>query len=236
MAKIDNVLMLTVCYKDGGADEIGMVVRHIYNGGYAGRNQESVREHIEELAKIGVPAPTTTPTLYPLANYNLTVSNEIQVQNQETSGEIEYVILWQAGKAYVTVGSDHTDRELENYSVPKSKQACPDILAENVWLFDEVKDHWDDIQLRCWVTKNGERVLYQDAPVKAMMRPEEWLPIFERIGIANLNNCVFYSGTINTVGKMLIFADEYELEMVDPVLKRSLKHQYKVTVLKEGIK
>ncbi|MBP2641447.1 MAG: hypothetical protein H6Q66_2398 [Firmicutes bacterium] len=233
---MENVLLLRVQYKDGTSDEIGMVVRYIFNGGYAGRNQESVREHIEELAKIGVPAPTTTPTLYPLANYNLTSSAEIQVQNEETSGEIEYAMLWQSGKAYVTVASDHTDRELENYSVAKSKQACPDIIAPNAWLYDEVKDHWDDIQLRCWVTKNGERVLYQDATVGAMMRPEDWLPIFDRIGIGNLNNCVFFSGTINTVGKMLIFADEYEIEMFDPILKRSLTHRYSVSVLKEGIK
>ncbi|EAX48268.1 hypothetical protein TcarDRAFT_1815 [Thermosinus carboxydivorans Nor1] len=67
-----NLLELTVIYKSGGCDKVGMVVENIYNGGYAGRNQEHVREHIEELAKVGVPAPTTTPTLYPLANYNLT--------------------------------------------------------------------------------------------------------------------------------------------------------------------
>jgi hypothetical protein len=233
---MDNVLTLGVQYKDNSRDEIGMVVRNIYNGGYAGRNQESVREHIEELAKIGVPAPTTSPTLYPLANYNLTTSANIQVQNQETSGEIEYVILWQAGKAYVTVGSDHTDRELENFNVAKSKQACPDIMASEVWLYEDVKDHWDDIQLKCWVTKNGKRVLYQDATVGAMMSPEDWLPIFNRIGIDNLNNSIFFSGTINTVGKMLIFADTYEIEMIDPVLKRSLRHEYKVSVLKDGIK
>lgn len=228
--------MLTVLYKDGKEDKVGFVVENIYNGGYAGRDQKHVREHIEELAKVGVPAPTTTPTLYPLANSNLTTSSDIQVQNQETSGEIEYAILWQAGTAYVTVGSDHTDRELENFSVPKSKQASPNVIPPAVWLYDDVKDHWNDIQLKCWATKNGERVLYQDATLAALMPIEDWLPIFSRIGIDKLNNSVFFSGTINTVGKMLIFADKYELEMYDPVLKRSLKHEYNVHVLREGIK
>ena len=75
-----NVLELEVLYKNGSKDKVGMVVWNIFNGGYAGRNQQHVREHIEELAKVGVPAPTTTPTLYPLANYNLTTGRYLQVQ------------------------------------------------------------------------------------------------------------------------------------------------------------
>ena len=231
-----NVLQLDVLHKDGRADKIGMVVEHIYNGGYAGRNQEQVREHIEELAKVGVPVPTTTPTLYPIANYNLTTSRQVQVQNPETSGEIEYALLWQAGIAYVTVGSDHTDRALENFSVAKSKQACPNVIPRRVWLHEEVRDHSDAVQLKCWVSKDGKRSLYQDGTLGALMKPEEWKPIFTKLGIKNLNNSVFFSGTINTVGKQLIFADSYELEMTDPVLKRSLRHQYRVSKLIEGIR
>jgi hypothetical protein len=231
-----NVLELEVLYKSGAKDKIGMVVENIFNGGYAGHNQEHVREHIEELAKLGVPAPTTTPTLYPLANYNLTTASGIQVQNAETSGEIEYVILRQANTTYVTVGSDHTDRELENFSVAKSKQACPNVIPPQVWLYDEVKEHWDRIQLQCWVTKDGRRSLYQEATLAALMSPEEWLPIFRKLCIADLNNSVFFSGTINTVGKQLIFADSYELEMTDPVLKRTLRHEYSVRRLIDGTK
>lgn len=233
---MQNHIALTVLHKDGTRSKIGFIAENVYNGGYAGRDQKHVREHIEELAKICVPAPTTTPTLYALANYNLTTATDIQVQNKETSGEIEYVILWQAGVAYVTVGSDHTDRELENFNVAKSKQACPNVISSNVWLYNDVKDHWDDLHLRCWVTKDGKRVLYQDATLAALMPLGEWLPIFARLGINQLDNCAFFSGTINTVGKALIFADSYEIEMDDPVLHRSLKHVYNVQVLKEGIK
>jgi hypothetical protein len=231
-----NVLDLEVLYKSGAKDRIGMVVENIFNGGYAGRNQQHVREHIEELAKLGVPVPTTTPTLYPLANYNLTIAKRIQVQNAETSGEIEYVLLRQANVTYVTVGSDHTDRELENFSVAKSKQACPNVIPRQVWLYEEVKDHWEQIQLKCWVTKDGKRSLYQEATVGALMSPEEWQPTFKKLGIDNLNNSVFFSGTINTVGKQLIYADSYELEMNDPVLKRTLRHEYSVSRLIDGIK
>lgn len=222
--------------RDGKRNKIDFPVESIYNGGYAGRNQMHVREHIEELARVGVPAPTTTPTLYPLANYNLTTSDVIQVQNAETSGEIEYVILWQAGDVYITVGSDHSDRELESFSVPKCKQACPNVIAPEVWRYNDVADHWDELRLRCWATKDGQRVLYQDGVLGALMPPEEWTPIFARLGISDLHNSAFFSGTINTVGRQLLFADAYELEMSDPVLRRTIRHEYRVKVLPTGIK
>ena len=68
------------------------------------------------------------------------------------------------------------------------------------------------------------------------MSPEEWKPIFKRLGIENLINSVFFSGTINTVGKQLIYADSYELEMIDPVLKRTLRHEYRAAKLIDGIR
>lgn len=92
-----NTLELQVLHTDGRIGKIDFVVENIYNGGYAGRDQTRVREHIEELALIGVPVPANIPTLYPLANNNLATADAIQVQNKETSGEIEYVILQQAG-------------------------------------------------------------------------------------------------------------------------------------------
>ena len=103
------------------------------------------------------------------------------------------------------------------------------MIPQQVWLYDEVKDHWDEIQLKCWVTKDGKRSLYQEATLAALMSPEEWKPIFKKLGIENLNNSVFFSGTINTVGKQLIYADSYELEMIDPVLKRTLRHEYRAS-------
>ena len=44
---------------------------------------------------------------------------------------------------------------------------------------------------------------------------------------------VFMSGTPATVGG-LTFGDRYELELEDPVLRRSLRHSYSVEVLPPG--
>jgi len=228
---MENYVTLTV---QGENKTFEVEVKKIFNAGYAGRNQELVQEHIDELAKVGVPAPTTTPTLYPISNYLATTSDTLQVQHGETSGEIEYVLIWHDGELYVTVGSDHTDRNLENYSVPKSKQACPNVIPAEVWKYEDVKDHWDDLELECWVTKDGKREVYQKAKFAALLSPKDWQETFERLHVAEDGN-VFYSATVNTVGNMLVFGDQYEIEVKDPVLNRSIKHVYDVEVLQKGI-
>lgn len=226
-----TVLQLTV---QGDNERLEMEVRYMFNAGYAGRNQKLVQEHIDELAKVGVPAPATTPTLYPISAYLATTSDHIQVQHGETSGEIEYVLLWHKGNLYMTVGSDHTDRNLENYSVPKSKQAYPNVIAPEVWKYEEVKDHWDDLELLCYVTKDGQRQVYQQAKLAALLAPPDWDQVFADKGVAEDGN-IFFSATVNTMNNNLVFADQYEIEMHDPVLRRTIVHTYAVEILRKGI-
>lgn len=225
-----NVLQLY--HKDR---EIIFPVSKIYNGGYAGRDQAAVKAHIDELAKIGVPAPTRTPTLYPISNYLATTDRWIQVQHGKTSGEIEYALLFCKGKIYVTVASDHTDRDLENYSVPMSKQAYPNVLAPEVWDISDVKDHWDELVIRCTVIKGGNKTLYQDTKLSSLMHYSMWLQKIADID-QDLDGTILLSGTPATIGGALIFADNYYLEMEDPVLGLKITHSYNVEVLKEGIK
>ncbi len=225
-----NVLELNVV----GKGALTFEVKKIFNGGYAGRDQALVRGHIEELGKLGIPAPSTSPTLYPISHYLATTSDSVQVQNEESSGEVEYVLLYKDGKVYVTVGCDQTDRNLETFSVPKSKQAAPDVLAKDVWLYDEVKDHFEDIELECYVVVKGERKLYQKGKVGDLMLPEEWKEIFAEKGVEKDGN-IFFSGTINTVSKDLIFGERYEMTMRDNKLGRSITHTYDVEFLPKGI-
>lgn len=218
----------------GSEQKIDLVVKSIFNAGYAGKDQKLVQEHIDELAKLGVPVPNTTPTLYPLSDYLATTSDSIQVQHGETSGEIEYCLIWDGEDIYVTVASDHTDRNLETFSVPKSKQACPNIIASEVWRYSEVKDHWDELELECWITKDGKRELYQKEKLAALMSPEEWKDIFTKKGIGEAGH-MFFSGTINTVNQNLIFGDFYEIKLKDPVLERNIECSYQVNILPEAI-
>lgn len=228
---MENKLIMDI--QDSG-QKLEFCVKRIFNAGYAGVNQEKVQEHIDELAKLGVETPATIPTLYPVANQLATYSDSFQVQHNETSGEIEYVLIWSDNEMYVTVGSDHTDRKLEAFSVPMSKQACPNILAREVWKFEEVKDHWDRIELTCWIRSNGKEEIYQKGTCGDLMSPKDLIENFEKMEI-DQNGHVFYSGTIGTVGSSLAYGDEYVIEMNDPVLNRVIRHQYKLEFLPKEI-
>lgn len=213
--------------RQAGEEDLKFVVEILFCGGYAGRNQEEVRRHIEELRKIGVPAPERTPVAYPVSTYLLTTDGVIEVQNAETSGEVEYVVLIGADEVYVTVGSDHTDRELEKTSVPKAKQMYPKVIPQRVWPCNEVKDHWDDIIIRSHAVKDGERMLYQARSLEALIDIQTLMNVVGASG----PGLVLFSGTVPTVGDRLIYADEFEIEMYDPVLDRRLCHRYAIRLL-----
>ncbi|MFW5872425.1 MAG: DUF2848 domain-containing protein [bacterium] len=210
--------------------EIDINIPYMLNAGYAGRTQEKVREHIEELKKLGVPGPDKIPILFPITSNQATQSNHIDVQSDQTSGEIEFVLIKHEGEWLITVGSDHTDRELEKFSVEKSKQACPNVLANHLWPVKEILKHWDQIQLRAWVTKEKEKVLYQDNTLADLLPFKELLNLAEVRFKGSLENAPVFSGTIPTL-KGLIFADQFEMEMKDPVLNRTIRHQYTIRTL-----
>src|SRR5690348_5582957 len=110
---MDNTLQFTVVSR-GGRHALSFPVHVMWNGGWAGRDQEAVRKHAEELAHMGIAPPTTTPIYFPLANNVVTTSDSIQVTADQTSGEIEWALLFaDDGQVYVTVASDHTDRAAE---------------------------------------------------------------------------------------------------------------------------
>jgi hypothetical protein len=99
-------------------------------------------------------------------------------------------------------------------------------MAPECWPYAEVKGHWDQLLLRCWVQKEGQRTSIRSSPPGLHSRPEELLqkcPIGQDKGEGNGP----LSGTIATQGG-LVYGDSYELEMEDPVLKRKIKSQYRV--------
>lgn len=213
-----------------GDEEITVTIPYMLNAGYAGRTQDKVREHIEELKKLGVPGPDEIPILFPITSNQATQLKHIDVQGDQTSGEIEFVLLQHKGEWLVTVGSDHTDRELEKFSVEKSKQACPNVLANCLWPVDEVLGHWDQIRLRAWVTKDKTKILYQDETLTNLLPFKELLDFIETKTKGTLDNVPIFSGTIPTL-KCLVFADYFEMEIVDPVLNREIRHHYTIRPL-----
>jgi hypothetical protein len=216
-----------------GSRPLQFSVQTMINAGYVGRNQAEVRRHIEELSAKGIPAPTSTPVLFPKVCRALVTDASIEVYGEDTSGELEYVLLIQDNhEIYVGLGSDHTDRKLEETDIPRSKQVCPNVLSRTVWPLSEVLDHWDDLLMRCDVTKGGVETRYQETRLEAIMTPHDLISfVTSRVEIP-LKGAVIYSGTVALLSGEFINADRFEAELVDEVLERKLTLAYDIHPLR----
>jgi hypothetical protein len=198
--------------------------------GWVGRDRAALDAHIEELAELGVPRPRQVPIYMNFSTYLLTHDDEVTVVSDQSSGEIEYVLLCRGDRMWVTVGSDQTDRDVETKSIPGSKQMYAKYVARTCWPFEEVTDHWDELVLRCWVTRQGDRRLYQEAALGSILSPSEIVRNVPGVEFPPSDGVVIFSGTIATRGG-LVFGDAYDLQLVDPVLDRQISGSYRVSIL-----
>ena len=202
------------------------------NAGYVGKNQEEVRRHIEELAAKGIPGPPSTPTLYPVVLTALTTEDEIEVYGDKSSGEVEYVLLVKSpDEVYVGLGSDHTDRFLEEVDIPRAKQICPNIMSRTVWPLDEIVAHWDDLVMTSTVTIQGKSVRYQEGRLGLLLNPAELMDFVRGKLSQPLKDTVIFSGTMGMLGGEFLFGERFSAELVDGHLDRRLGIEYRVQPL-----
>lgn len=216
---------------DGTLEQVDFSWRYCVAIGYAGRDQTSVQAHVEELRAIGVPAPTTVPSMYWVDPTRVSSDTELSVVGTGCSGEVEFFAAHDAaGRMYFTIASDHTDRQLETISVSKAKQACSKIIGNMFWSYEDVKNHWDSIALRSWVTepRKAERV-YQDGTLGDLLPPEKLLQLAEK-DLAGKGTFSFFSGTLPLKGE-IAYKGAFRMELFDPVLQRSIRHRYEVIEL-----
>jgi hypothetical protein len=141
------------------------------------------------------------------------------------------VLLTEGERIYVGVGSDHTDRELERMDILKSKQVCPTVLSKNLWSYEEIKDHWDSIQIRSWAVEDGERTLYQDSTLSTILPPEELVRLVQQRVDGSLDGIAIFSGTPPMVTEQILFSDRFEGELLDPILNRKITLGYSIHTL-----
>jgi hypothetical protein len=213
-----------------GSHHLIFSAQHLICAGWVGRDWKAIQAHIDELAQLGVPGPKQVPTYMNYSPYLLTTDDEISVVSDKSSGEVECVFLCQGPEMWVTVGSDHTDRDVESKSIPASKQMCAKPLAKECWPYFEIEGHWDRLVMRCWAMKGQERTLYQESSLSAILGPKELLGKMPRGHMDQKAGFVLFGGTVATKGGF-IYGDSFELELEDPVLKRKIHMTYKVTVL-----
>lgn len=221
--------MPTLHFQVAGGGELALDIQRLIIAGWTGRDLEAVQHHIEELQAIGVKPPASVPTFYPLAASLLTTADVIEVPRDDSSGEIEVVLLQSNDGLYVGVGSDHTDRKVEAYDVTVSKQMCDKPVGKQVWRFEEVADHWDSLEMRCWRVRDGERALYQEGKVTRLLDPRE---LIQRLtGESSLPpGTAMFCGTQAVIGE-LGHGEAFEVELHDPVRNRTLRHAYRVESL-----
>ncbi|MBS0536585.1 MAG: DUF2848 domain-containing protein [Proteobacteria bacterium] len=197
--------------------------------GWTGRDTKALEHHVEELAALGVPRPSSMPVFYRTSVDGLTQTRRLEVLGGDTSGEVEPVLLSFDGAMWLSVGSDHTDRKLETLGIALSKQICGKVIAEDVWPLADVMPHWDKLIIRAHATFGGERVLYQEGPLANMRTPADLLRRYD--GSAALKDGVaMFCGTVGAIGGIRP-ASRFELEIEDPVLGRRIDHSYDIVAL-----
>ncbi|MBU8539595.1 DUF2848 domain-containing protein [Falsiroseomonas tokyonensis] len=214
---------------ESGMDRIGVTPDQLIIAGWTGRDEAAVQHHIEELAAIGVPPPSSVPVYYRAAAANLTQAKRLEVLGPDSSGEVEPVLVSLADGLWLGLGSDHTDRKAEAAGIALSKQLCGKPIGQGLWRFAEVEGHWDALVLRAWATIGGQEVLYQDGTLAALRHPRDLLA--RRPGGPALPpGSLMFCGTLGAIGGIRP-ASRFTMELHDPVRGRSLRHAYEVVEL-----
>ena len=206
-----------------------ITVQNCVIAGWTGRDPAAVERHIAELEALGVKRPVSTPVFYRVSASRLTTDKEIEATGARSSGEVEFVLMQTGDRLWVGVGSDHTDREVETYSVTVSKQMCDKPIAPVLWELEEVAPHWDRMILRSHAWINGKRELYQEGTLDAMLGVDDLI----KRGFVDgrlPDGCIMFGGTFAAKGGIRP-ADRFECELEDPVLRRTIRHAYDVMTL-----
>ena len=222
-------LNLRIQGADDHVTETAVEVRQLLLAGYTGRDRHAVMAHVRELEALGVAPPDRIPSVFVVDPWSVQVTDAIESGGPETSGEVEVVLIHRDGGLLVGVGSDHTDRACEAIDIDEAKRRCPKPVAPVVWRHKDVADHWDELELRSWMTDGSDHRLYQEGTLAELLPVDELLDELRDIGYEPDRGTVVFGGSLATLGG-LRFGQRFEVELRDPVLGRSISWGYHVAV------
>jgi hypothetical protein len=221
--------MLHVESADRHVIGIGVEVRQVLLAGYTGRDRAAVMAHVRELEALGVAPPQRIPSVFVVNPWSVQVVDVIEASGPETSGEVEVVFIRDGEGLLVGVGSDHTDRACEAVDIDEAKRRCPKPVGSVFWKHEEVADHWDELELRSWMTDGIDRRLYQEGALAELLPVDELFDELRGIGFEPGRGTVVFGGSLATLGG-LRFGERFDVELRDPVLGRSISWGYRVAV------
>lgn len=210
-----------------GRDRVVVAPAALIVAGWTGRDEAALHHHIEELAAIGVPRPSSVPVFYRNSASNAVQTSRLEVLGPDTSGEAEPVLLALEGGLWLGLGSDHTDRKAETMGIALSKQLCGKPIGRDLWSLADIAGHWDELWLRSFATIDGTRVKYQEGRLAAMRTPAD---LIARYGATLAANTIMFCGTFAAIGGIRP-ASRFEMELEDPVLGRRISCAYDISVL-----
>jgi len=182
---------------------------------------------MEELRKSGINVGHEFPIFWPKTPDRVTTSSRFEVLPKTvSSGEVEFALLVDKGTIYVGIGSDHTDRGIQKTDLVAAKEIYYNVLASKVWLYEEVKEYWDELVMRSWVKEDGKRELYQEGKLVEILKPETILEEVKLCVGNNLNGLVVFSGTFPTLSGKLSYSSYFEVELRDDRAGRTIHHIY----------
>lgn len=202
--------------------------------GWTGRDIAAIEHHIEELAALGVPRPSSVPLYYRVAAQLLTQSPAIEALGDQSSGEAEPVFFFSQGEWWLSVASDHTDRHVESYSVAVSKQMCAKPVAQVAWRWRDVQAHQDEIELHSRIFEDGRWVDYQRgtlASIRPLAALRDGMPGADAAPEGLFMTCGTLGALPNARGEGIRPAAQMEIELHDARLQRRIVHRYAVEAL-----
>lgn len=197
--------------------------------GFTGRNQEEIRAHIDELAAEGIPAPDRIPSFYSVPIDRLTTEEALSTTSEQSSGEVEPVLLFVDGAVWLTVGSDHTARDVEREGIEASKRACAKVLGRTAVRCTTDTFDFDALRLESWARHEGEWLPYQSGDAGQILPPESLLNDPELGGARD--GLALFLGTIALKTETFVFADAFSARLEHPSWPRPLTLDYKVDVI-----
>lgn len=196
--------------------------------GFTGRDRASVESHLLELRELGVPTPASVPCFYLAPGSWVVQGPSLTAVHDNTSGEAEMVLIFDRGVTYVTLGSDHTDRQGEAIDIPLSKLACEKIVASTAWRLDDVADRLDGVEITSWIVEDGRETIYQQGRLGELMSVADLL---DATPFTTRPSCfVLFTGTLPAIGGIRPSAS-FRAELRDPGDGRSIELTYRINTL-----
>ena len=114
---------------------------------------------------------------------------------------------------WLTIGSDHTDREVEKSSVAESKSVCPKPLARTALrtTLDELREAWDDIEVTCTV----DGAAYQSGTLADLLPLPHTLDLLRQDArFTDADPLVILGGTLPLIGGQFVFGTRWEMTLL----------------------